>query len=507
MIAAETLRERLARGALLSVGAFALALAFPRTDWDGAAWLALVPLLVVALGRQPRSAFAWGWLYGTVFFLILLRWLDFTFRVYSAVPWPVTWLPILLLAAYCGLYVAAVAWALARIARARGGGLALLAAPALWVGAEWLRGVVLGGFPWGNLGYAQYLRLPVIQVAELGGVWAVSFLVVAVNAALAGCLVLTWRGAVAGLVLAGLLLGGTLAFGAQRLAEPAPSTSLSIAVVQPSIEQPLKFDPGFASASMAIYTSLTRQAAAGRPDLIVWPETALPGILGRDRQLKVALEALTRSAGTPLLVGALAAHDTSQLLYSNSAFLLTERGIAGRYDKIHLVPFGEFIPLPAVIGFVRRWAEFVSELEPGRRPVVFEGPPAPFGVVICYEGIFPALVRRFVNGGARLVVNMTNDAWFGRTSGPWQHLAMYSFRAVEHRTTVVRAANTGVSAFIAPTGQIVRRLPLFQRGVALEVVALRTRRTLYTRWGDWLPALALAASAAGLGATLRRRRA
>jgi apolipoprotein N-acyltransferase len=166
-----------------------------------------------------------------------------------------------------------------------------------------------------------------------------------------------------------------------------------------------------------------------------------------------------------------------------------------------LVPFGEFVPLAGLIGFVRGWAAFISELTPGSSAVVFPGPPAPFGVMICYEGIFPELVRRFVTGGARLMVNMTNDGWFGRTSGPLQHLAMYPFRAVEHRTAVVRAANTGVSAFIAPTGRIVSTLGLFERGVLIRRVPLRSVETLYTRWGDWLPYLAVAVSAVALLAT------
>jgi apolipoprotein N-acyltransferase len=157
-----------------------------------------------------------------------------------------------------------------------------------------------------------------------------------------------------------------------------------------------------------------------------------------------------------------------------------------------------------VIGFVRDWAEFISELEPGTRTVVFQGPPAPYGVVICYEGIFPDLFRNFVRDGARLMVNMTNDAWFGRTSGPEQHLAMYPFRAIEHRVSVVRAANTGVSAFIAPSGQILRRLNLFQRGLLTETVPLRVGRTLYTRLGDWLGLAALAVSTAAVAATRGR---
>ena len=190
--------------------------------------------------------------------------------------------------------------------------------------------------------------------------------------------------------------------------------------------------------------------------------------------------------------------------FRNTAFLINAQGMTGRYDKIQLVPFGEFVPLSGLLGFVRGWAQFIAELEAGTRAVVFNAPPAPFGVVICYEGIFPDLFRQFVRDGALLMLNMTNDAWFGRTSGPEQHLTMYPFRAIEHRISVVRAANTGVSAFIAPSGMILRRLNLFQRDVMTESVSLRTRRTLFTRFGDWLGLLSLAVATAALAGSWRR---
>lgn len=492
---------------LLFVAALGLALAFPRTDWDGVAWLVVAPVLVIALARGPRTALGWGWLYGTVFFLVLLRWLGFTFQVYSAIPWPLMWAPIAALAAYCGLYVGAFAAALSWIALRRSAALALAVSPFLWVAAEWVRGHLLGGFPWGALGYSQYQRLPVIQIAELGGVHAVSFVVLAVNAALAGCLVLPWRRAGAGLALAAGLTGATLAFGYARLGEPPRTGTVRIAVIQPSIDQPLKFDPSHAATTLGIATSLTRQAGAERPDLIVWPETALPTALRRDQRVLATLTELSRTLRVPLLIGSIDVEAGTPPRLRNSAFFLTDRGIVSRYDKIHLVPFGEFIPLSGVTGFVRGWAEFISELEPGSSAVVFQGPPAPLGVVICYEGIFPDLVREFVKGGARVIVNMTNDAWFGRTDGPWQHLAMYPFRAVEHRTAVVRAANTGVSALIAPSGQILRRLTLYHRDTMSEPLPLREGSTLYSRFGEWFAYLALAVGATALAACARAWRA
>jgi apolipoprotein N-acyltransferase len=491
--------------ALLALAAgTALALAFPRADWAGAAWVAVAPLLVLALTRGPRAALAWGWLGGLTFHLLLLRWLDVTFRVYSAIPWPLTWGPTALLAAYCGLWTGLVTAATSALARRRGPGGALLAAPFVWVAAEWGRGHLMGGFPWGSLGYSQYQQLAVIQVAELAGVWGVSFVVAAVNAALAGAVLLPRRRALTGLGVAAALVAATLGFGAVRLGEPAAAGEVSVAIVQPSIEQPLKWHPEHTAQTLAIYGELTRQAARERPDLIVWPETASPTILREDPALLQALRDLAAAWRVPLLVGSIDVPDGRPDELRNTAFLITDQGLAGRYDKIHLVPFGEYVPLSGAIGFVRGWAEFISEMTPGTRAVVFPGPPAPFGVVICYEGIFPALVRRFVTSGARLLVNMTNDGWFGRTSGPLQHLAMYPFRAVEHRIAVVRAANTGVSAVIAPSGQIVRSLGLFERGTLIERVPLRSRHTLYTRLGDWLAWVALGVSGLGLVAAVGR---
>ena len=499
------MRVQLGPTALLVGSATVLALAFPRTDWDGAAWIALVPLFILALGARPRVAFAWGWLFGTVFFLVLLRWLNFTFRTFSTIPWPLSWGPTFLLSAWCGLYIAVVAGLVAWVARRRSATWALATAPFLWVGGEWLRGHLLGGFPWGTLGYTQYLRLPVIQIGELGGVHAVSLVLVTANAAITGAFLLTWRRAVAGLAVGLVVVALTLGFGVWRLASPAPTEGpVSVAIMQPSIEQPLKWDPDHATVVLKIYQELTRQAGAERPDLIVWPETASPTALRRDTGLQRMLAGMSAEMRVPLLIGSIDVRDGPPVRFTNTAFLLDGRGIVGRYDKIHLVPFGEYVPLAGVIGFVRGWAEFIADLEPGSRAVVFPGPPAPFGVVICYEGIFPDLFREFVNNGARMMVNMTNDGWFGRTSGPGQHLAMYPFRAVEHRIAIVRAANTGISAFIAPTGQVVRHLGLFQRGTIADQVPLRQGRTLFTRLGDWMAWASLAVAAASLGAAGRR---
>jgi apolipoprotein N-acyltransferase len=483
------------------------ALAFPSTGWSLLAWVWLVPALVSGAMQSRRRALLDGWLAGTVFYVVLLRWLDHTFRHYSEIPWPLTWLPIVALAAYCGLYVGAIGWALAWLRPRLGPGPALAAAPALWVVGEWVRGWLMGGFPWGLLGYSQAAQLPVIQVAELGGVYAVSFLVVAVNAALAALLVLGPRRAWPGAAAAGLALAGSLAFGVHALAGAggAGAGSVDVAVIQPSIAQTIKWDPARHAQILDIYERLTREAARDRPAIVLWPETATTIFLRGDPVLLERLRRLSEEVGTPLLVGSIDRRDRPREQFLNSAFLLTGQGIRGKYDKIHLVPFGEYVPLAGLLGFVRGWAEFISEFGAGDTEVVFPLPGAPFGTVICYEIIFPELFRGFMVRGAAFMANITNDAWFGETSGPWQHLGTLALRAVEHRVALARAANTGVSAFVEPTGRIGPMLPLLERGVLERRIPLRGHPTLYTRLGDWLVAVCGGLGVAAVGLALFRR--
>ena len=500
-------RARAASLLVLALSGVLGALAFPKTDWSLLAWGWLVPALVSGVTRAPRAALRDGWLAGSVFYVVLLRWLDHTFLHYSAIPWPVTWLPIVALAAYCGLYLGATAGATAWLTPRLGAGPALALAPPLWVAGEWLRGHLMGGFPWGLLGYSQHAQLAVIQVAELGGVYLVSLVIVAVNAALAALLALGPRRAWPGVAGAALLLAGTLVFGVHALGvdRSAGVGSVDVAVIQPAIEQTIKWDPARHAQILDIYERLTREAAASRPAIVLWPETATTIFLRGDPELLERLRRLSVDIGTPILVGSIDRRDGPRGQFLNSAFLLTGQGITGKYDKIHLVPFGEYVPLVGLLGFVKSWAEFISEFGEGDTQTVFPLPGAPFGTVICYEIIFPELFRGFVNRGASFMANITNDAWFGETSGPWQHLGTLPLRAVEQRVAIARAANTGVSAFVDPAGRIGPTLPLSARGALHHRIPLRGPLTLYARLGDWLVAACAAIGLAGAGIAFFRR--
>jgi apolipoprotein N-acyltransferase len=359
---------------------------------------------------------------------------------------------------------------------------------------------VLGGFPWGLLGYAPSPRLALIQIAAWTGVYGVSALLVLVNAGLAWALLARTRAAaVVALAVAGGAVGGALAVGAARAGEPG-AERVPVVLAQGNIDQAIKWDRAFQRQTLEIYAGLTRAGGPGSR-LVVWPEAAVPAYLLYEPRILRGVMDLSAEVGAPILVGALdAVRDGRTTRYLNSAFLVSGRAVADRYDKMHLVPFGEYVPLKRLLFFVEAIAVEIGDFTPGPRPVVFPLGGAPFGTVICYEVVFPELFRRFVAQGARFMVNITNDAWFGDSGGPLQHLAMVPLRAVENGVAVARAANTGVSALVHPSGRIDPRVGLGQRGVLRVDVPLRAGQTFYTRFGDVFAYLMSAVTAAALAA-------
>jgi apolipoprotein N-acyltransferase len=329
-------------------------------------------------------------------------------------------------------------------------------------------------------------------------VYGVSALLVLVNTALAWvALQRRWRAAAGAGLLAAVAVGGALLVGRAHLA-PGVAPTVPIAVVQGNIPQAVKWDAGFKAETLRIYGELTRAAAPGSR-LVVWPEAAVPAYVRFEPGALRWLTDLANGVGVPLLVGAPDAEsDGRTVRYLNSAFLVDAAGVRARYDKMHLVPFGEYVPLKRLLFFVEAIAAEIGDFTPGRQVTVLPLEGAPFGTVICYEVIFPDLFRRFVAEGASFMTNITNDAWFGDSGGPLQHLAMVPLRAVENRVAIVRAANTGVSAFVLPSGAIQGTLPLGARGTLRGEVPLRRGHTFYARFGDVFAYACAAMSGAAL---------
>jgi len=501
-------RERWRRLAVAALAGSAMHLAFPRPGWDLLGWIALAPVLALAAtARTPGRAFLEGWVAGLAFFLLLMRWLTHTMTTFSTMPMAAAVLVVVAMAAYLGLFWGGVAWAVAWLGR-RMGPRALWLAPALWVAGELARTYLLSGFPWGLVGYIPSRRLTVIQIAAWTGVYGVSALLVLVNTALAWAAVERRGRSIAGaLLVAGAAVAGTLLVGRAHLA-PIDGPTVPVAVVQGNISQAVKWDAAFEAETLAIYAALTRAAAPGSR-LVVWPEAAMPAYVRFEPGALRWLTDLAADVRVPLLVGVPDAEtDGKKVSYLNSAFLVESGGLRGRYDKMHLVPFGEYVPLKRLLFFVEAIAAEIGDFTPGRQVATLPLEGTRFGTVICYEIIFPDLFRRFVAEGASFMTNITNDAWFGDSGGPVQHLAMVPLRAVENRVAIARAANTGVSAFVLPSGEIQSTLPLGTRGTLRADLPLRQGTTFYTRFGDaFAYACAALAGAALLGGVAAGRRA
>jgi len=483
---------------LCILSAILLILSFPNANFWILAWFGFAPLFFALRNKPKIKAFLLAYLTGVIFWWGIIYWLIY-------VTLPGTIILILYLALYFGLFGLVI-----KIYELRTTNYELLFIPSVWVILEFIRSHLLTGFPWALLGYSQYLNLPVIQIADITGVWGVSFLVMMVNVGLYS--VIGYLLSVIGakrrspvLILLCLLI--TLTYGyykIHRTSNIEHRTPLRVSVIQGNIPQELKWNKSSRDFIMDKYFSLSKEAlkdnprpytqGRGKPDLIIWPEAALPCVLEEEPSYYEGVKDFVKEAKMPLVFGTVTLRDN---LYYNSALLISEKGeLLVRYDKLHLVPFGEYIPLRKAFRFLETVVP-IGDFSRGREYTVFNLPttyyllPTKFSVLICFEDLFPELSRNFVKKGANFLVNITNDAWFKKTSSPYQHLCASVFRAVENRVFLVRAANTGVSGFIAPTGKIVSLVGdkwvenIFISGYKTQEISF-TRRGLsfYSCYGD-----------------------
>ncbi|MFA5974792.1 MAG: apolipoprotein N-acyltransferase [Elusimicrobiota bacterium] len=470
-------------------------LAFPNFNGAGVAWVALVPLLLFTFRLSPRQAFWSGWLTGLLTYSGLLYWILVTFRAaHQSLLLAV--FSLLALAAYLGVYWGLWTYFAARARSVVARELWPLACAAAWVALEYGRTYFLSGFPWTLLGDSQYRTLPFLQLVSITGVYGLSFLIVLVNATLVLVLHDYRQGHALKIrvaLLPAVLLWACFIFGNHRLASaPAitnPAPGIRVALLQGSIDQYKKWDKAYIQEIETTYEHLVREASDHHAQLVIWPETSVPGYLLQDPPLLNWLLRVVRQSGTTHLVGAPVAHEGRSY---NSAFMLDPTGAwGGEYAKQHLVPFGEVVPFKNVLG---RWISVLNELggfTAGRMSPVLAANGCLIGVNICYEALFPNLVRRSVCQGAEVIANLTNDGWYMKTAAPYQHFAPNVLRAVENSRWLVRADNTGVSAIVDPYGRIQAASPIFESTIIEGTVQPLRSFTLYTRFGDWLPWLCL----------------
>lgn len=503
-----------------------LALAFPDYEIWWLGWVALVPLLLVLHNRSAKYSFLLSLLCGLVFFPGIGHWLFEIsgYKLLHHILWD------LYLAIYFGLFGLSFSF----ISRRLGTVPALFATPFLWVSLEYARSNMgFMAFPWGLLSHSQYQTLKAIQIASFTGHFGVSFLVATVNAATAGLILalgnatnppdhlsipISRRAAIALSSIAAVLTVGTLVYGSMRLSMPIAGKRIKVTVVQGNIEQGKKWDPNYANSIMEVYTALSQEASKEAPALIIWPEAATPGLVLKKMDLYRQMVKIVTDAKTHFLVGSseypkLQNKPLEFGRTGNTALFFSPEGkILGQYLKIRLLPFGEYLPMKETIPWSYIQIPTMGSHIRGEEFTVFKGSGFSFGSTICWETIFPDLVRQFVKRGGQFVVNITNEAWFGKTAAPHQFVSMNVFRAVENRVYLVRCANTGVSCFIDPYGGIVDRVrdasgkDLFVRGILTETVIPLDSRTFYNRYGDWFAWLSILCSVGFLTIAFLRKR-
>ncbi len=467
-----------------------LFLSFPKYGSGLLAWIAFIPLFF-ALKKASTftQGFLLGFITGIVSYTGIIYWIAYVIVNYGYLPLHTGIILMLLLACYLSLYIALFA-----------GGILYfrekiplyLTAPVLWICFEYGKSFMLTGFPWENLGYSQYLNTYLLQFADVAGVSGLSFLIILVNTAL---FEIINKRSKKGYILAGivfLMLAGVYIYGICRLDQVNKvvqnSPGMEVSLIQGNIDQSVKWNENYQKKTLSIYEQLSLENSSRNGGLIVWPETAAPFVFQNESHLRDQIVNLSLVSKNWLLFGSVSySPQKDNDGYFNSAYLLSPSGdVKGRYDKVHLVPYGEYVPFRDLIPFVKGFTAGIGDMGTGKGFYPLSIDDKKIGVLICYEGILPFAARMYKQNSAELLVNITNDAWFGSTSAPFQHFSMAVFRAVETRLFLIRAANTGVSGIIDPCGKIISRTGIFREDAVKGYIKFVNVPTFYAKHGDIL---------------------
>lgn len=479
------------------IAAVLLSLSFSSFNLGILSWCGFIPLLIALEDKSLRQSFLIACFCGVIFWAATIYWLIHVTLIGQIIL-------ILYLAIYFGLFGVAV-----YLSRFFSFFNRLFFVTSSWVLLEYLRSYLFTGFPWSLIAFSQYKNLLLIQIADFSGAWGVSFLVVLMNVGF--YLILRNKSQKKILVVCVTLLSLSLIYGFYQLNSnskiSASAKALKVSVVQGNIPQHLKWNRQAIDFILNNYKEVTIRAAKDKPDLVIWPEASVPGLFGQDEREFAEVFNLARVQNINLLVGAVSQVKED---YFNSALLINSSGqLVDTYNKLHLVPFGEFIPFKKTFPFLETIAP-IGDITAGKKYTIFKQPADTFaspkaelstnsaqsdgigfGVLICFEDLFPELSRQFIKNGAKFLVNITNDAWYKEGSAPYQHFAASVFRAVENHVYLARAANTGISGIIDPNGRIIAKVSdgkgkeIFVKGCSSQkIYLLDTKPTFYNRFGD-----------------------
>jgi apolipoprotein N-acyltransferase len=466
-----------------------LVASFPKAHQPYLAWIAFIPLIAyLSRVKTPLRAFGGGWIAGAIELFTLLIWMPPVLERYGGLPVWLAWTAYALLILVLSSFSGAACYITKQMMR-RGGDSLLLLFPAVWILLEYVQTKIpFGGFPWLLVGYTQPDWLSLAQIADLTGVFGVSFLVLWFGGAVFRIFQYKGRTVAAywPIVVAVLLIAGSLVYGRISLNRwDALQADNHVAMLQGNLS-PDESGRALEEKYIQGYVQMAGDLKSPRTDLLVLPESPTPVLYQSDDRYRRTLEDLARRYTYGMIFNNIRSDGTGEgVRYYNSAFFLDRNGvITGVYDKTHLVPFGEYIPLSNVFVFIKTITMGVGEFHPGRDFRVLRLGEFPVNAVICFEAIFPDLVRKFVRDGSRLIVNLTNDGWYGDSAAPYQHFSITRWRAIENRRYFLRAANSGISAVITPAGRIQTATGVLSQAVCEGSFAFVAEQTFYTRYGD-----------------------
>jgi len=492
-------RSRASRGInyLLALATGVLfALSFPDVAQGWLMFLALAPLLVaVTRARSTWEAFFLGWIAFTTAWLIMVPWVVRVMSHYGGLPYFLGVLIFVALALFLGLYGAAFTAIVKRFAL-RERFLPWLLIPLAWAAIEFARTYLLTGFPW-NLAATAIIDYPsLIQIDRAIGPYFTGALVLLPSVVIAW--VVTQRvAAIARVIVIGalgilmLVWWGTGLVASKLIARPRGGEAVKAALLQPNISQEMRWDENNVMTIFGKMIRMTVEAANNGANVVIWPESTVPLSYTETHFYRSAIEELSREHGVDIILGSVATDPADPNRIWNSAFLASGGQTIGHYDKIRLVPFGEYVPLRRVLFFAEKLVHAVGEFAFGTSDVPLRGKHA-YGLAICYEVVYPQITRAQIRNGADVLVTITNDAWFEGRSAPAQHLWQARLRAIEGNRYLLRAATTGISAFVDPTGRVIESIPTGRDGIIYATFEPRTETTPYVRFGDWFAWMACA---------------
>jgi apolipoprotein N-acyltransferase len=476
---------------LILLAAVLMSLSFHPLPLHFLAWFGMVPLLYAQDRMRPGESFRAGIVFGFLFALFVLFWIVFL-QIETNIKVLIVF-GLLILFAYIGLYF--------------GVALAIAKKTSIWVlplaitALEFIRGIGELGFPWLSLGYSQARYPLIIQQASIYGVYGISFWLVLLNVAIYKAL---QRRTYVNILIVLLIFVAPLAYGLSRMTH-VKGEKVVVGIVQPNIDPNLKFSRELRFKTFERLMSLSADCASKSieeygepPSLIIWPETATPTFLKSPGKYQDLVKRLVDGLRVPLFTGTAIYEPRDHEIFNGAILIEPDKAIEQDYRKIYLVPFGEHIPFDRQLAFLRKVDFGEGDYTPGTTYTVFQTPHFKFSCLICFESIFPELSRRFVNNGAEVLVNITNDGWFGKISGPQQHNDMAILRSVENGVVLLRSANTGISMIVDQFGRVLDEKPLFVETTLVSTVTVSSVRTLYRRIGDIIPIASLLLTTAWL---------